>query len=132
MLAPLDPGARGQIVQIVQEYLRCRGRGRTSCVQSSRHCPRRNAPNPGAHDHYATSVEPGAVVMRLLANRNLGWTDIAKIVYRVTGRYWSAATYGGVGVGRVELTPDLLGDLGVLLNIPTEDLAALTGTTPTP
>ncbi|WP_258953326.1 hypothetical protein [Lentzea californiensis] len=58
--------------------------------------------------------------------------SIARATYRVTkgARYWSASTYIGVSSGRTELTPELLGDLAVLLNVPATELEALTGITP--
>jgi hypothetical protein len=44
--------------------------------------------------------------MRMLAYRNLGWGDIAVMFLEVAGRYWSTATYGQVGIGRIRLTPN--------------------------
>ncbi|MFC9293805.1 hypothetical protein ACFTWH_35965 [Streptomyces sp. NPDC057011] len=51
----------------------------------------------------------------------------AQTFLALTGRYWSAATYGQVGHGRVELTPDLVADFATVLGIRADDLAALTG-----
>lgn len=65
--------------------------------------------------------------MRMIRNRNLGWTATARTFLVLTGRYWSAATYGGVGHGRKPLTPDLLADFAALLDVPAADLATLTG-----
>jgi hypothetical protein len=65
--------------------------------------------------------------MRMIQNRNLGLLPTAKTFYFVTGRYWSAATYGVVGHGRKELTADLLADFCAVLDVAADDLAALTG-----
>ncbi|MCX5357220.1 hypothetical protein OG864_00255 [Streptomyces sp. NBC_00124] len=82
------------------------------------------APEPRAHLQYPPG--PGGLLMRLLANRNLGWSAGAQTFLPLTGRYWSAATYGQVGHGRIELTPDLLADYAIVLGIRADDLAALT------
>ncbi|WP_328719908.1 hypothetical protein OHT52_10705 [Streptomyces sp. NBC_00247] len=68
--------------------------------------------------------------MRLARNRNLGWTATAQTLLAATGRYWSAATYGGIGRGTVPLTAELLADFCAVLDVSGEDLAALTGITP--
>lgn len=65
--------------------------------------------------------------MRMIRNRNLGLSATAHMFLVVTGRYWSAATYGQVGRGLKPLTPDLLADHAALLDVPAADLAALTG-----
>lgn len=65
--------------------------------------------------------------MRLVRNRNLGWTATAKTFFLVTGRYWAASTYGRVGSGTVALTAELLADFCEVLDVPSDDLAAVTG-----
>jgi hypothetical protein len=74
--------------------------------------------------HHLHVDQPGGIVMRLLTNRNLGLADVAKSVFAVTrgDRYWAASTYGRIGSGHKEVTPDLLGDLALLLNIGFGDL----------
>jgi hypothetical protein len=133
-LAPLDVGAGIPVYRIVREFLerppdeQAAFRARLAGLpQQKRTAPARM---PTAHHFYATSPESGAVVMRLLGNRNLSWAGIAHLDLMLSGRYWSAATYGGVGLGRKALTPEMLGDFGMMLNIPAEDLAELTGITP--
>ncbi|WP_406472604.1 hypothetical protein [Streptomyces sp. NBC_01615] len=69
----------------------------------------------------------GGVLVRMLSNRNLGWMGTARTFVHLTGRYWSASTYGMVGHGRKELTPDLLADFATVLGIPADDLAVLAG-----
>lgn len=68
--------------------------------------------------------------MRMARNRNLNWTATAKTFQAVTGRYWSAATDGGVGHGRIQLTPELLLDFSAVLGVASGDLAAVTGIEP--
>ena len=88
----------------------------------------RTPPAPGPpYERYPAG--PGAVLMRMVRNRNLGRTATAQTFLLVTGRYWSAATYGMVGAGRVELTPELLIDFSAVLGVPAGDLAALSGVT---
>lgn len=87
--------------------------------------PRQPPPRPPAHQQYPEG--PGAVPLRLLRNRNLGWSATARTFLSLTGRYWSASTYGMVGHGRKPLTPDLLVDFSTVLGIPPGDLSALTG-----
>jgi hypothetical protein len=73
---------------------------------------------------------PGALLMRTTWNRNIDWTAAAKTLAVTTGRWWSAATYGGLGRGRLALTPELLADFSAVLDIAAEDLAVLTGPIP--
>ncbi|NBM16182.1 hypothetical protein [Streptomyces sp. GC420] len=65
----------------------------------------------------------------MLSNRNLDWTGAARTFLHLTGRYWSASTYGMVGHGHTGLTPGLLAGFTTVLGIPADDLAALTGPT---
>jgi hypothetical protein len=87
---------------------------------------------PHLYAHCLNGTGPGGIVMRLLANRNLDLGSMTKAMYHLTDgrRYWSGSTYLGVMNGRTALTPDLLGDLAVLLNIPAGELETLTGITP--
>lgn len=70
---------------------------------------------------------PGALLMRLIANRNLGLRSAAATFLLVTGRYWSATTYRAIGDGRKALTLDLVVDFATVLGISAGVLAALTG-----
>ncbi|WP_335981021.1 hypothetical protein [Streptomyces sp. CA2R106] len=78
--------------------------------------------------HMVYPSGPGGILMRLARNRGLGWSATAQTLAVTTGRYWSAATYGGMGHGRVSLSSELLGDFSALLDISEEDLTAVTGT----
>ncbi|WP_103888734.1 hypothetical protein [Actinacidiphila yanglinensis] len=46
--------------------------------------------------HMVYPSGPGGILMRLIWNRGLAWSAIAQTLAVSTGRYWSAATYGGV------------------------------------
>ncbi|MGH1553391.1 hypothetical protein ACRAWF_19865 [Streptomyces sp. L7] len=70
---------------------------------------------------------PGGVLLGMVGNRNLSWSGIARTFVCLTGRYWAASTYGAVGNGRKELTPDLLTDFATVLGIPADTLSVLTG-----
>ncbi|MFB6808706.1 hypothetical protein [Streptomyces sp. NPDC056387] len=129
-MTPLDPHA-GTIVarlawhaaQLPQDQ-----RDRLRRIAQSLPQERRIKPpplEPRAYLQYPPG--PGGLLVRLLANRNLGWSAAAKTFLPLTGRYWDAATYGQVGRGLIELTPDLLADYAIVLGIRASDLAALTG-----
>ncbi|HEX5116738.1 MAG TPA: hypothetical protein VFW65_16205 [Pseudonocardiaceae bacterium] len=131
-LTPVDPNAGRWVPRLVRDALSLAPRQRGELRHRVASLPQQERPArpPRAHPHDPAGFAPGAVVLRLLGNRNLGWTDIARMSADVTGRYWSAATYGQVGMGREPLTPDLLIDFSTLLDIPVDDLAALAGSTP--
>ncbi|MGW7528992.1 hypothetical protein [Streptomyces sp. NPDC054783] len=79
---------------------------------------------------YAGATGPGALLMRLVHNRNLGLVSVAKTFALLTGRYWAASTYGALARGGTEVTAGLLADFAAVLGIPAPDLAVLTGATP--
>lgn len=69
---------------------------------------------------------PGAVIVRLLRNRNLNNLNSAKMLYRLAGiGPLSAATIQVVGHGRRELSPELLSGFATVLSFQVEELAAL-------
>ncbi|HVK19954.1 MAG TPA: hypothetical protein VM677_01190 [Actinokineospora sp.] len=130
-LAPLDSDAGSWVRRLVGAYMHLPKAKRREVRRLVSELPQEKRTRPvrtlTAHQYYSTSPAAGAVLMRMLANRNLGWTQIAKMLLVVTGRYWAASTYGQVGRGVKQVTPDLLIDFSTLLNIPAADLAALTG-----
>ncbi|WP_436497515.1 hypothetical protein [Actinokineospora sp. HUAS TT18] len=130
-LAPLDPNACPRVVSLVRAYLRLAQVERDEIRRLVAALPQEERTHPArtlvAHHLYSTSPGPGAALMRMLANRNLGWTQITQMFLAVTGRYWSASTYEQVGRGQVPVTPDLLVDFSVLLGVPAAELATLTG-----
>ncbi|MFJ4091376.1 hypothetical protein ACIPYS_07300 [Kitasatospora sp. NPDC089913] len=73
------------------------------------------------------SAQPGNLLMRLVAVRNLGWTGTAKVFRLLTGRSWMADAYGRIATGEQPVTPDLLVDFATVLAWPAPELAALLG-----
>ncbi|GAA4576282.1 hypothetical protein [Planotetraspora kaengkrachanensis] len=128
-LAPVDATAGGSVPYLVREVVRLPPEKRPVLRQFVASLPEEErthpVPKPPVREQYLAG--PGALLMRMARNRNLGWTATAKTFLAVTGRYWSAATYGGVGHGRTQLTPELLADFSAVLDVPADDLAALTG-----
>lgn len=135
-LTPLAPDGGGAVDTLLAHFLPLSPERRAEVLALAASLPQQERVESGAMPHmyarFCGDSGPGAVVMRLLANRNLHPTAIAKAVARVTNgrRYWSAATYNVVSVGIEPLTPELLGDLAVLLNVPATELEILTGVTP--
>ncbi|MER5183132.1 hypothetical protein ABT009_33075 [Streptomyces sp. NPDC002896] len=128
-LAPVDTAAGKCVPRLVRHAMLLPTQKRSdlrrlvaSLPQAERAQP---PPRPPVHEQYPAG--PGALLLRMLRNRNLGWTGIAQTFLLVTGRYWSASTYGMVGHGRTPLTPELLVDFSTVLGIPANDLVALTG-----
>ncbi|MFD8073264.1 hypothetical protein ACFV3E_11490 [Streptomyces sp. NPDC059718] len=128
-LAPVDPKAGRHVPDLVRHAVALPFRQRTVLRRYVASLPpqERAAPFPAPPPHERYPDGPGAVLMGLARNRNLGWLATAKTFFLVTGRCWSAATYGGVGRGTVPLTAGLLADFCAVLDVPSDDLAALTG-----
>ncbi|WP_245938882.1 hypothetical protein [Actinacidiphila glaucinigra] len=128
-LAPVDPSAGRHNPRLVRAVLVLPPRQRTVLRRYAAALPQQErpapAPGPPAHERYPDG--PGALLMRLVRNRNLGWTATAMTFLLLTGRYWSAATYGRVARGTVPLTAELLADFCAVLDVPADDLAAVTG-----
>ncbi|GGR29929.1 hypothetical protein GCM10010251_52420 [Streptomyces aurantiogriseus] len=128
-LAPLDATAGRLVPQLVRHAVALPQERRGALLRHVRSLPQENrtmpvrAPRP--HEQYRPGF--GAALLHMLANRNLDWTGSARVLCLVSGLYVSAATIGGVGHGRVELTRDLLADFAVVLGIPVGDLTALAG-----
>ena len=66
----------------------------------------------------------GAVLMGLLANRNLNWSSTAKVLSLLGGVHLAASTIGALGHGRKDMTPDLLPAFALVLGMRIDDLAA--------
>ncbi|MFJ4575551.1 hypothetical protein ACIP4W_29895 [Streptomyces sp. NPDC088846] len=128
-LAPLDAEARRWVPYVVEHAVDLPSEKRGELRHLVRSLPRGKLLQPPSFPQLydAPAGPPGALLVRMLRYRNLGWMGMARIFLFMTGRYWSASTYGMVGAGRKELTPDLVADFGTLLGIPAGDLAALTG-----
>ncbi|MGW6573342.1 hypothetical protein ACWGAN_14370 [Streptomyces sp. NPDC054945] len=128
-LTPLDPDAGGEAAVLALRAIGLPGREREWLRRLAASLPQedrsRSAPEERPYMQYPPGS--GGLLMRLLANRNLGWSAGAKVFLSLTGRYWSAATYGQVGHGRVDLTADLQADFATVLGMCATDLAVLTG-----
>jgi hypothetical protein len=125
-LAPLDPTAGVRVPELVRQAMVLPPEGIALVRRFARSLPRPTRVRPAT----ATPVYPpsfGAVVVRLLGNRNLNWPASAKTVFHLTGLALAASTIGAIGHGRKELAPDLLAALATALDISAGDLAALTG-----
>ena len=108
-VAPLDP--KGQRCSLSGRTRRRAAAGATGHLTSGRGVPAAEAAHPAcsrAAGARAVPGGPGRLLMRMVRNRNLGSTATAKTFLSITGRYWSAATYGAVGHGRKQLTPEIL------------------------
>ncbi|WP_377266915.1 hypothetical protein [Peterkaempfera sp. SMS 1(5)a] len=128
-LMPLDATAGGLVVALTRHVVLLPPDGRSRLRQYVRTLPQERRTVPvGAlrsFERYPTGF--GGVLLRMLANRNLGWTHSAQVFSVLTGLYVSAATIGAVGRGRVKVTHDLLRDFAVVLGFPVGDLAAMAG-----
>ncbi|MFI5881307.1 hypothetical protein [Streptomyces sp. NPDC051554] len=87
----------------------------------------RTEPVPALRVYERFERGPGGVLLRMIGNRNLSWTGMARTFLCLTGRYWAASTDTGVGNGRKELTPDLLVDFATVLSVPAETLSVVIG-----
>jgi hypothetical protein len=128
-LAPLDSKGGGWIPQLVGHAMRLAPERRGQLRQFVRSLPQHDrtapTPTPPVYEQYPPSF--GAVLVRMLANRNLNWSCSAKTLFHLTSLRLAASTIGAVGHGRKALTPDLLVGFATVLGIPADGLAALTG-----
>ncbi|SNS55863.1 hypothetical protein SAMN06264365_11865 [Actinoplanes regularis] len=132
-LAPQDATARGEIGWLAWSltFLPHAVPELRELVRSLPRLPRPDRPVAPPPPHHSYPNSPGALVLRLLHNRNLDWTATAKYLYGLGGGpMLSASTIGLIGRGRKALTPDLLAGLGAVLDISSADLNALTGVDP--
>lgn len=130
-LAPLDADARKWVPDVVEHAVDLPSEKKSELRHLVRSLPQRKLVQPPSFPQLfdPPAGPPGALLVRMFRYRNLDWMGMARTFYFLTGRYWSASTYGMVGAGRKQLTPDLVADFGTLLGIPAGDLAALTGIT---
>ncbi|MDT0570857.1 helix-turn-helix domain-containing protein [Streptomyces sp. DSM 3412] len=128
-LAPLDATAGREVPRVIQEAagLPPEHRGRLRRLVASLPQAQRTQPVPDTPPGHRYPPGPGALLLRMLHIRNLNLPATARAFGTVTDRYWAAATFGQVGRGRKPLTPDLLADCTTLLDVPADDLSALTG-----
>jgi transcriptional regulator with XRE-family HTH domain len=127
-LAPLDPDAWGLSKLIwTAGWLPGQVPRLLTLARSLPQQPRtKPVPPPPAHHRYPQG--PGALLLKLLHNRNLTWTESVTVLYNLGGvGPWSAATVGAVGRGRKELSPELVAGFAAVVGIPARDLAVLVG-----
>ncbi|MGW2279319.1 hypothetical protein [Streptomyces sp. NPDC001770] len=130
-LLPRDRGAQGWLPDLVALELGLPARFRRELCRLARSLPvgAEAAPPPDRpYERYPPG--PGALLVRMLGNRNLGWSAAAQVLARMTDTCLSAATIGALGRGRIEPTPELTAGLGTVLGLPADVLTALTGAAP--
>ncbi|MCY0931662.1 hypothetical protein OTB20_36880 [Streptomyces sp. H27-H1] len=128
-LAPLDATAAPLIPSLVKRTAELSPERRSEVIRFVRALPQEARTVPVRFLRLSGQDPPGfgAVLVHMLANRNLYWTGAVHVMHTLSGLYVSAATIGGVGGGTVELTHDLLADFAVVLGISVGDLAAMAG-----
>lgn len=131
-LSPLDAEAGRWVPQVVRRAVELPSEKKSELLHLVRSLPQRKVVQSPAFPRVDVPPPgpPGALLVRMLRYRNLHWMGIARVFHSLTGRYWSPSTYGMVGAGRKEVTPDLVADFGTVLGIPAEDLGALMGIPP--
>jgi hypothetical protein len=129
-VAPLDVKATSMVDQLVRYAIRLPADQRRRVRRYAQSLPQQDRSQPAwmppVYEQYEQSL--GAIVVRMLRNRNLDWSRSATILFRLTGLGpLAASTIGAIGHGRKELTPELLVGFATVLAIPVDDFAALTG-----
>lgn len=127
-LAPLDELAGGSVPWMAMRSRQLSPSQRGQLLAFTRALPqeKRTRPvrPPRGYERYDPSY--GAMLLLMLANRNLTWTSGAKALHAVSGPYLSGATVGQLARNRKPLTPDLLIPFANVLGMPADHLAALT------
>jgi hypothetical protein len=128
-LAVLDPRAGVMVPGLVRDAMGLSPELRRRLRELVRSLPHedRTQPVPALRGYERFERGPGGVLMGMTGNRNLSRAGTARTFLCLTGRYWAASTYAGVGNGRKELTPDLLVDFATVLGVPADVLSVLTG-----
>lgn len=128
-LAPLDATAGGLVPQIARHAMCLVPEHRSQLRALVRSLPQESRTHAVPALRVYERYEPGfgAVLVHMLANRNLDWMGSARVLAYVTDLYWSGATVGAVGHGRKELNQELLARFATVLGMPADDLAALAG-----
>lgn len=126
-LAPLDPGARPWVPQLVKDAAALQDDHRNQLRQLIQRLPQEWRTGAGliSSEFERYRLSAGSVVVCMLHNRNLNWTGAAKALLVLTGLVLSPATIGAVGRGQKELTPELLVGFAMTLGVSPEDLGAM-------
>ncbi|MFF2777338.1 hypothetical protein ACFVU3_20800 [Streptomyces sp. NPDC058052] len=127
-LAPLDATAAQWAWITVGDAARLPEPERRALLRLVRSLPQEERRAPFVPQPLAPLADgPGGWIVRMLQYRNLSRTGMAHALAYVTPTYLSAATYGVIGSGRMELTPRLVTDFAAVLGIDAGELAAMTG-----
>jgi transcriptional regulator with XRE-family HTH domain len=128
--APLDELAGGEVPGLAMRMRRLPPGPRGELLAFARALPQQGRTRPLREPRAYERYEPGfgAMLLRMLAHRNLTWAGGAEALYAVSGPCLSAAALGGIGHGSMELTPDLLTAFAHVLGLDPTHLAALTDT----
>lgn len=128
-LAPLDAEAGDRMTSLAWSLIHLPGAVSDlhGLIRSMPQMPRPQPPAPPpAYQLYPAGS--GGLILRMLHNRNLGWSASARYLFGIGGfGMLSASTIGLIGRGEKELTPGLLAGFGAFLDIAARDLAAVTG-----
>jgi hypothetical protein len=125
-LAPAAAPAGSILDHLVKTALRLPIEQREQLLGAARSMPLAKPATPIVWEPDRFPYGPGAVIVRLLRNRNLDSLNSAKILYRLAGiGPLAAATINVVGLGRKELSPELLSGFATVLSYRVEDLTAL-------
>jgi hypothetical protein len=128
-LAPRERRA-GRLVPVLAGYAMSMPRqSRRRLIAFTRSLARHDlavpVPVPKSYEQYPPSF--GALLLRMLGNRNLDWGSTAQLLYLLRGLVLSGSTVGMVGHGRKEVDASLLAGFAAVLGIPAGELAALGG-----
>lgn len=129
-LTAMDPGAGKLVPDLVRAALRLSPEGRVRVRDFARSLPQHERLQPPRVPP-RKQFEPGfgAVLVRLLDNRNLDWMAAVRTLHALTAGhvYLSRATIGVIGRGEKEVTPGLLAGFAAVLGIPVGEVAAIGG-----
>jgi plasmid maintenance system antidote protein VapI len=131
-LAPLDFDAGLEMPRLVEMVKVLSPKSRDEIPRFARDLPRRERerpyPEPKSYEHY--SMNPGAFLVRMMANRNLNWVRSAKVLSSLTNLHVSASTIGVLAHGRKELTPEVVSAFCAVLGLEAGDAGAFFGFSP--
>jgi hypothetical protein len=128
-LAPIDEHAGVRVPWLAMKARDLPAERRTELLDFVRRLPQERrtgpVPPPRLHERYEPGF--GALLVRMLATRNLSLVGVTQALWAVSGPCLAASTIGQVGRGRKELTPDLLVAFAHALGVAPGRLSALTG-----
>jgi hypothetical protein len=130
-VAPADPSAGWRLALLVQRAMRLSRRQRESLRAAVAALPAaaRIGPPLEASSRHRYPPGPGGLLMRLMQNRNAGPVTTAKLLLVTTGQCLAASTYLKIGHGVLTPAPQRSTNFAMVIDIDSDDLAALTGLT---